>query len=90
MLPEPQPDLRAALDLGATLVVGEVEGRLERILGDAYHGRLKPIYNFMNDLPHLGGQPTPFLPEKHIRRYVCPLPETSAALAQHRGGARCA
>ena len=29
MLPEPPPDLRAALDLGATLVAGEAEGRLE-------------------------------------------------------------
>ena len=70
MLPELPPDLRTALDLGATLVAGEAEGRLEQILVDAYYGRLKSIYNFMNDLPGLGGQPTPFLPEKHIRRYI--------------------
>ena len=61
MLPEIPVDIQAALNKGATIFAGEAEGRLDLILCDAYHGRLKPVYNFMDDLPGLEGVPTPFL-----------------------------
>jgi radical SAM superfamily enzyme YgiQ (UPF0313 family) len=35
-------------------------------LRDAYHDRLKPIYNYMKDLPSLEGQPVPFLPRDRV------------------------
>ena len=69
MLPELPDDLQEALDLGITLFAGEAEGRLEEIFADAQAGRLKPVYNFMNDLPGLEDQVTPFLPKAMIRRY---------------------
>ena len=69
MLPELPPDLQEALDLGITLFAGEAEGRLEQVYGDALNGALQPIYNFMNDLPGLQDQVTPFLPESMVRRY---------------------
>jgi hypothetical protein len=63
MLPGVQPDLQEALDLGISLFAGELEGRLEEMLIDASNGALKPIYNYLKDLPALENQPLPFLPE---------------------------
>ena len=51
MLPELPPDIAAARRLGVTLFAGEAEGRLEGLFADALAGRLKPIYNYMDDLP---------------------------------------
>jgi hypothetical protein len=69
MLPELPADIRAMRDLGVALFAGEAEGRLGDVFRDAFHGRLKPIYNFMNDLPGLQGQVTPFLPVEILKRY---------------------
>jgi len=69
MLPQLPADLQEALDLGITLYAGEGEGRLEAFYRDALHGRLKPVYNYMNDLPGLDDQPTPYLPQAMVRRY---------------------
>ena len=62
MLPEIPPDIQAAIDKGITMVAGEAEGHLDTILLDGYAGKLKPVYNYMNDLPNLDGVPSPFLP----------------------------
>ncbi len=69
MLPELPSDLREALDLGITLYAGEGEGRLHEFYLDALQDCLKPIYNYMDDLPGIDQQPTPFLPEAMVRRY---------------------
>jgi Radical SAM superfamily len=69
MLPKLPPDLQAAIDLGVTLFAGEAEGRLEDLFADAFAGRLQPIYNYMDDLPALQQQVTPFLPIDIVRRY---------------------
>ncbi len=68
MLPEMPADLVAAQSLGVSLFAGEAEGRLDRVLRDAYAGRVQPLYNFMNDLPGLEGAPTPLLPAASIKR----------------------
>jgi radical SAM superfamily enzyme YgiQ (UPF0313 family) len=68
MLPEMPPELKEAMDLGVTLFAGEAEGRLEEILVAAYRNELKPLYNFMKDLPDLENQPTPFLPLEAVKR----------------------
>ena len=46
------------------------EGRLDEVLRDAWNGSLKPLYNHMDELPKLQGEPPPILPQKHIRRTV--------------------
>jgi hypothetical protein len=69
MLPELPPDIEAARDMGIALFAGEAEGRLGDVFADALTGHLKPIYNFMDDLPPLQQQVTPFLPIEIIRRY---------------------
>jgi radical SAM superfamily enzyme YgiQ (UPF0313 family) len=68
MLPGVQPDLQEALDLGISLFAGEAEDRLEDLLCDAANGALKPIYNYLKDLPGLQGQPIPFLPREIVTR----------------------
>ncbi len=70
MLPERPDDLRQAQDLGISLFAGEAEGRLEEVFLDAYSGTMKPLYNYLDDLPDLKEQPTPFLPTAIIRRSI--------------------
>ena len=69
MLPEMPPDMREAQALGISFFAGEAElGRLDWVMRDAREGRLRPLYNFMDDLPPLEGAPAPILPAHHIRR----------------------
>jgi radical SAM superfamily enzyme YgiQ (UPF0313 family) len=69
MLPEQPPDIRAAQAMGISLFAGECEERrLDEVLLDAWNGRLKPLYNHMDALPALTGEPPPLLPRQHVRR----------------------
>ena len=72
MLPDMPADMREAQALGVSLFAGEAEGRLDAVLRDAFHGQLKPLYNFMDDLPGLEDTPPPLLPAEvdppHQRR----------------------
>src|SRR5262249_50835925 len=68
MLPELPPEVRALQADGVTLFAGEAEGRMDQLLADAFRGRMLPVYNFLNDLPDLRGQTTPFLPSDTVRR----------------------
>ena len=68
MLPDIPPELQEAIDLGISLFAGEVEGRLEDLLQAASLNALKPLYNFMKDLPGLEGSAVPFLPLDIVRR----------------------
>jgi radical SAM superfamily enzyme YgiQ (UPF0313 family) len=68
MLPDMPADLREALDIGCTLFAGEAEGRFDDILLGAAARNLKPIYNYMSDLPGLEAAPTPILPRATIER----------------------
>jgi radical SAM superfamily enzyme YgiQ (UPF0313 family) len=54
--------------MGITLFSGEAEGHLDQLLSDAYHQKLKPVYNVANDLPDLRGQPTPLLPQEIMEK----------------------
>ncbi|MEY6432572.1 radical SAM protein [Thioalkalicoccus limnaeus] len=69
MLPELPPELRTAMDEGITLFAGEGEGRVIDLLRAAHAGTLQPLYDFMDDLPDMQGQPLPFLPPEVVRRY---------------------
>ena len=41
---------------------------MESLFRDAYRGELKPLYNYMDDLPDLQGAPAPFLPAARVKR----------------------
>ena len=68
MLPGITPELQEAMDLGISLFAGEAEGRLDDLLRDAWQGSLKPLYNYMAELPALEGAPVPILPPTRIKR----------------------
>ena len=69
MLPEMPSELSEAQALGISLFAGEAEEhRLDEVLLDAWRGEMKPLYNFMDQLPSLEGEPAPILPRKHVLR----------------------
>ncbi len=68
MLPTIPSDLQASMDAGISLFAGEVEGHLDRLLQDAYSGKLQSLYNVMKDPPGLEGQPVPYLPAHLVHR----------------------
>ncbi len=70
MLKKTPDDLSAAMTAGITLVAGEVEETWGGILKDAVGGTLKPLYNFLDDLPNLQEQAAPILPTDVVSRYV--------------------
>jgi radical SAM superfamily enzyme YgiQ (UPF0313 family) len=70
MFPNVMADLQEALDMGIMLFAGEAEGRMDQLLGDAAHDRLRPVYNFIEQLPSLEGAIVPFLPGNRVRRTI--------------------
>ena len=46
---------------------------MEALLQDAHAGALKPVYNYLNDLPTLQGAVAPFLPPERLQRYSPPI-----------------
>ncbi|HEU5273425.1 MAG TPA: radical SAM protein [Xanthobacteraceae bacterium] len=68
MLGTMQADLQTALDLGITLYAGELEDRCDALLRDAATGALKPIYNYLKDLPGIESTPAPILPKRYLER----------------------
>jgi len=60
-------ELDACREMGISMFAGEAEGRLDKVLQDAAYGQLEPVYNFMNDLPGIGGTPVPFLRKENIQ-----------------------
>ncbi|MCW5747682.1 MAG: radical SAM protein [Alphaproteobacteria bacterium] len=62
MLPELPAEIRDAQAMGISIFAGEAEdGALDEVLRDAHAGALKPLYNRMDRLPALEGQPVPML-----------------------------
>jgi radical SAM superfamily enzyme YgiQ (UPF0313 family) len=61
-------DLDLARDMGISIFAGEAEDRFDGFLLDAAAGRLQPLYNYMDDLPGIGGTPIPFLPRDFVKR----------------------
>jgi len=69
MLPELPDEIKAAQDMDLSIFAGEAEEqRLDEVFVDAYRGELKPIYNYLNDLPNMDSQPTPFLEPEVVGR----------------------
>lgn len=60
--------LREAQAMGLSVFAGEAEGRLDEVLRDAHSGQLKPLYNYMKDLPGLDGAALPLLKRERVKR----------------------
>jgi len=67
MLPEIPPELKEAMDLGISLFAVRRKALRD---GSARRraGALKPLYNFMDDLPALEGTTLPMLPVSRVER----------------------
>ncbi|MET0277295.1 MAG: radical SAM protein, partial [Pseudorhodoplanes sp.] len=68
MLDGVDPDLDRARAMGLSLFAGEAEGRLDEVLLDAAAGALKPLYNYMKDLPGIEGTPIPLMAAERAQR----------------------
>jgi len=68
MLPEIPADIVEVQKQGVSLFAGEAEGRLGDLFRDVWRGELKPVYNYLDDLPALEGVVTPFLPINIARK----------------------
>ena len=66
MLKKRDPQVQKAMDMGISMFAGEAEGRLAQVLIDAANNDLKPLYNFMDDLPNIEGVATPLLPAERV------------------------
>lgn len=85
MLPEMAPELKAVIDQGISLFVGEGEGRLEEVIRDAHGGRLKAVYDYGGDLVDLTNAVVPKrLPETVERRMALSL-KPAAPIEAGRG-----
>lgn len=67
MLPKLPRDIQAAREKGISLFAGEAESHLDELLRDAYTGKLKPVYNFLNEGRSIEGTPPPFLPVRIVQ-----------------------
>jgi radical SAM superfamily enzyme YgiQ (UPF0313 family) len=75
-------DLDRAKAMGISLFAGEAEGRLDEVLLDAAAGALKPLYNYMDDLPSLEGTPIPLMAAERAQR-------TAGAVTSFDAGRGC-
>ncbi len=82
MLPKLPTEIQEASNMGISLFAGEIEGRFDLLLKDAFSKKMKPIYNYMDDLPNIDGVAIPYLP-------ISMLKKTSGTRASFDAGRGC-
>ena len=70
LLPDIPDDIQKLMDAGVSIVKGEVEETWGDLLLDAIHGRLKPLYDFLNSKPDLYTKPIPAIRKKYLRKFA--------------------
>jgi radical SAM superfamily enzyme YgiQ (UPF0313 family) len=70
MFPAVTPEIQQLVDAGVTVVAGEVEHRWADLLRDAFDGKLKPIYRFLDDPPDLSDAPRPIKHKQFTAKHV--------------------
>ncbi|MEK7784606.1 MAG: radical SAM protein, partial [Chloroflexota bacterium] len=70
MFPGISPEIQELLDLGVTVVKGEVEGRWEALLGDIVQGASQSLYDFLKAPPALADAPLPKPDPSYARRFA--------------------
>jgi tRNA A37 methylthiotransferase MiaB len=69
MLPGVPAELQSAMNAGISLFAGELEEkRFDELLRAAQQRTLRPLYNYMSELPAIEGEPSPFLPASVVTR----------------------
>jgi radical SAM superfamily enzyme YgiQ (UPF0313 family) len=67
---EIRSEIRELMDLGITVVKGEVEETWGDVLEDALYDRLKPIYDFLERKPDLYDKPVPMITRSYLKRFI--------------------
>lgn len=67
---QPTPEIQELLDVGVTVVAGEVEEHWQAILRDALLGELRPLYNFLEATPDLSTPPVPMINKAYLKRFA--------------------
>ncbi len=70
LFPDIQPEIQELIDLGVTVVKGEVEETWGEILADALQDKLKPIYDFMDCKPALSNKPIPTIHRSYLKHFI--------------------
>jgi radical SAM superfamily enzyme YgiQ (UPF0313 family) len=70
MLQAPTPEIQEAMGLGISIFAGEIEHRFDSFLQDAYNRQLKPVYNYLADLPAIDGVAPPYMPREYVQRTI--------------------
>ncbi len=70
-LPDLTPELVRLRNAGVSLCAGEAEGgHWELMLGDAMQDKLKPVYNFLQDIPDISKAPFPRINPEQQTHYA--------------------
>jgi len=64
------PEIRELMDLGVTVVKGEVEETWGDLLRDAAEDRLRPLYDFLDRKPDIYAQPLPRVESRYLKRFI--------------------
>jgi len=64
------PEIQELLDIGVTIVKGEVEDTWGDILRDADADRLQPVYDFMDCKPDLTHKPIPMVKGDYLKKFI--------------------
>jgi radical SAM superfamily enzyme YgiQ (UPF0313 family) len=64
------PEIQELIDIGVSVVKGEVEETWGDILRDAAEDRLRPVYDFLGCKPDLFSQPLPMIHRKYLKKFV--------------------
>jgi radical SAM superfamily enzyme YgiQ (UPF0313 family) len=70
LFPSVSPEIQELIDLGVSVVKGEVEETWGDILRDALEDKLKPIYDFLGEKPDLSSQPVPMVDRKYLKHFL--------------------
>ncbi|MBN2338683.1 MAG: radical SAM protein [Acidobacteria bacterium] len=70
MLEGISPEIQELIDLGVTVVKGEVEETWGDLLRDAAEDRLRPLYDFMDRKPDLHDRPIPMIHGDYLRKFI--------------------
>ena len=70
MIPKIAPEIQELIDLGVTVVKGEVEESWTDLLADAVYGKLAPLYDYAESKPDLGNAPIPLQGGPIMKRFV--------------------
>jgi radical SAM superfamily enzyme YgiQ (UPF0313 family) len=64
------PEIQELLDLGVTVVKGEVEETWGDLLRDACEDKLEPLYDFLDRKPDIYSQPLPIVDRAYLKRFI--------------------